>query len=298
MAYLYPWGNTQQLNLDWILQKIKDLEAGASAAVLDEISNALLAASYSAQAYEQFDIVFRDGKLYLANADIPAPGEAWTPAHWDEILLGGPVSALLKHVTNMSSDYVINDSQVTGDTVSDALDTLKDAIDGISLDSDSVSNESQVTGDSVSDALDTLNTEIANVTPLDTVPTIASTKGITSNAVAEALNPAFQFGTITKLVATGTLDLTTCYKKGNVVYVSGRIHSMTSNDGDMRNYFEIPDGFKPTQQTRILGYMHIATPNSIWYPTLLTVAQTGIVSVGYGSGVTVDQVAFAGTYVI
>ena len=129
MAYLYPWGNTQQLNLDWILQKIKDLEAGAGGADLDEISNALLAASYAAQAYEQFDIVFRDGKLYLANADIPAPGEAWTPAHWDEILLGGPVSALLKHVSNMSSDYVINDSQVTGDNVSDALDTLKNTLD-------------------------------------------------------------------------------------------------------------------------------------------------------------------------
>lgn len=129
MAYLYPWGNTQQLNLDWILQKIKDIEAGAGGADLDEISNALLAASYAAQAYEQFDIVFYDGKLYMANADIPAPGEAWTPAHWDEILLGGPVSALLKHATNLSSDNVINDSQVTGDTVSDALDTLKNASD-------------------------------------------------------------------------------------------------------------------------------------------------------------------------
>lgn len=26
MAFLYPWGNTQELNLDWILQKIKELE--------------------------------------------------------------------------------------------------------------------------------------------------------------------------------------------------------------------------------------------------------------------------------
>lgn len=163
MAYLYPWGNTQQLNLDWILQKIKDLEAGASAAVLDEISNALLAASYAAQAYTRSDIVFHDGKLYRANQDIPAPGEAWTPAHWDEILLGNTVSNIVRYVAALSNDQIANSSSVSGTHTSDALDTLKNAIDGITLDSDSVSNESQVTGDSVSDALDTLNDAVSDV---------------------------------------------------------------------------------------------------------------------------------------
>lgn len=160
MAFLYPWGNTQQLNLDWILQKIKELEAGSGGADLDEVANALIGASYARQAYEQFDIVFHDGKLYLANTDIAAPGETWTPEHWDEILLGGPVSALLKHVTNLSSDNVINDSQVPGDTVSDALDTIKDTIVNLSFDSDSVGNESSVAGDNVSDALETLDADI------------------------------------------------------------------------------------------------------------------------------------------
>lgn len=176
MAFLYPWGNTQQLNLDWILQKIKELEAGSGGADLDEVAEALLAASYSAQAYNQFDIVFHDGKLYLANTDIAAPGEAWTPAHWDEIVLGGPVSALMQHVSNLDSDNVINDSQVTGDTVSDALDTLKNAIDAISLDSDSISNESTVAGDTVSDALDNLSGDISTVAgDVSTVQTTLST---------------------------------------------------------------------------------------------------------------------------
>lgn len=157
MAFLYPWGNTQQLNLDWILQKIKELEAANIGSVLDEVANALIAASYARQAYDRSDIVFYDGKLYRANQAIPAPGEVWTPAHWDEILLGDAVSNLVQYVAALSNDQIVNSSSVSGDHTSDALDTLKNAIDGITLDSDSVSNESQVTGDNVSDALDTLN---------------------------------------------------------------------------------------------------------------------------------------------
>ena len=165
MAFLYPWGNTQELNLDWILQKIKELEAGGSGggASLDEVANALISASYAVQAYDRSDIVFRDGKLYRANQAIPAPGEAWTPAHWDEILLGDTVSNLVQYVAALSNDQIVNSSSVSGDHTSDALDTLKNAIDAITLDSDSVSNESQVTGDNVSDALDNLNGAIEDV---------------------------------------------------------------------------------------------------------------------------------------
>lgn len=123
MAFLYPWGNTQQLNLDWILQKIKELEAEGGAA-LDEVANALIAASYSHQAYDRSDIVFRDGKLYRANQAIPAPGEAWTPAHWDEILLGDTVSNLVQYVAALSNDQIANNSNVSGAHTSDALNNL------------------------------------------------------------------------------------------------------------------------------------------------------------------------------
>lgn len=175
MAFLYPWGNTQQLNLDWILQKIKELEAGGGGdgASLDEVANALISASYAVQAYDRSDIVFYDGKLYRANQAIPAPGEAWTPAHWDEILLGNTVSNLVQYVAALSNDQIVNSSNVSGTHTSDALDTLKNAIDTISLDSDSVSNESQVTGDNVTDALDNLNGAITDGTLLNGMPQTA-----------------------------------------------------------------------------------------------------------------------------
>lgn len=127
MAFLYPWGNTQQLNLDWILQKIKELESSGGAD-LDEVANALISASYAVQAYDRSDIVFRDGKLYRANQAIPAPGEVWTPAHWDEILLGDTVSNLVQYVAALRNDQIVNNSNVSGTHTSDALNNLYTAI--------------------------------------------------------------------------------------------------------------------------------------------------------------------------
>lgn len=129
MAFLYPWGNTQQLNLDWILQKIKELEAGGGGADLDEVANALISATYTpGQAYDRSDIVYHVGKLYRANQAIPAPGEAWTPAHWDEILLGDTVSNLVQYVAALRNDQIVNNSNVSGAHTSDALDTLNTSI--------------------------------------------------------------------------------------------------------------------------------------------------------------------------
>lgn len=99
MAFLYPWGNTQQLNLDWILKKIKELETGvgAGAAEVTAIANALLAATYSAgSAYDVGDIVYRNQKLYVCNTAITSPGETWDPSHWDEVLLGDAVADLIQ----------------------------------------------------------------------------------------------------------------------------------------------------------------------------------------------------------
>lgn len=283
MAFLYPWGNTQQLNLDWILQKIKELETGGGGADLDEISEALLAASYAQQAYEQFDIVFRDGKLYLANADIPAPGEAWTPEHWDEILLGGPVSALMKHVSNLDSDNVINDSQVTGDTVSDALDTLKDAIDNIPLDSDSISNESQVTGDTVSDALDNLSTAISDE--------------VTARQNAISTLTTEEIGTISKssTITTGTIDSQLIRKVGNVVNIGGRIYGMTdqvAND----TFFTISENCRPNAQRKIMCVL-TKTDNSIavYYAN---VNANGNIGIGLSNSIQITQILIIGTYPI
>ena len=49
--YQYPYGNAQQLNLDWILSKIQELEAGTTQVNIEEVANALVSASFDAGVY-------------------------------------------------------------------------------------------------------------------------------------------------------------------------------------------------------------------------------------------------------
>lgn len=171
MAFLYPWGNTQQLNLDWILQKIKELETGGTdAASLQVIANAFLAASYSAgTTYNVNDIVYRNEALYRCNTAIASPGEPWTPSHWDEITIGPVITNLVTAVANMSSDDVFNDSNVTGTHVTEALNQLASDLSDLStiisgLGSDDIGNDSNVvSGDTVTEAIDDLQSTITTV---------------------------------------------------------------------------------------------------------------------------------------
>lgn len=215
MAFLYPWGNTQQLNLDWILQKIKELEAGSGGADLDEVANALISASYSRQAYDRSDIVFHDGKLYRANQAIPAPGEVWTPAHWDEILLGDTVSNLVQYVAALSNDQIANSSTVSGTHTSDALNTLKNAIDNIPLDSDNISNESQVTGDTVSEALDTLNDTLTPLRSMFQKPaweigSISTTSGVEAEATNQIRSDYIRCDANTRISCASDFQFIVC----------------------------------------------------------------------------------------
>lgn len=127
--YKYPYGDSQQLNLDWILSKLKELEDAAGHQItedLEVISNALISATFSSsKAYNRSDIVYHDGKLYRANVNIPAPGESWNPAHWDEIMLGDTVANVVRYISSLNNTQVFNSSNVPGTHTSDALNNLK-----------------------------------------------------------------------------------------------------------------------------------------------------------------------------
>lgn len=129
--YQYPYGDSQQLNLDWIINKLIELKqsfAGKSAE-LEEFANALISLTYSpTKAYNNSDIVFHDGHLYRCNTTIPAPGEVWNPAHWDQIMLGNTVANLVRAVAGMNSDHVFNESNVPGTHVTEALNALVEDI--------------------------------------------------------------------------------------------------------------------------------------------------------------------------
>ena len=128
--YQYPYGDYQQLNLDWIINKIVELENQEAGDIdLEEISNAMISLTYSStQAYNISDVVFYEGHLYRCNTAISAPGETWDPAHWDQIMLGDTVANLVRAVAGINSDVVFNESNVSGTHVTDALNVLVEDI--------------------------------------------------------------------------------------------------------------------------------------------------------------------------
>ena len=139
--YQYPYGNAQQLNLDWIISKLQKLESGSGGgADLEEVANALVSASFDATIpYRKYDYAFYDGKLYRALNDNIG---AFNPADWLEVTLGADIPVLTRllnavdtslttlqgQVADLDSDDVDNASNVTGTTVTAALDNLNGAL--------------------------------------------------------------------------------------------------------------------------------------------------------------------------
>ena len=130
--YEYPYGNSQQLNLDWILNKVKEFEnSGASSADMKSIANALLSASYDADsAYAVNDVVYNDTleTLYICNTAIPVGGEPWDATHWDAFRVGEVLTFLFNTIQNLPSDNIANNSNVTGTGLTAALNALVEDI--------------------------------------------------------------------------------------------------------------------------------------------------------------------------
>lgn len=120
MAYLYPWGNTQELNLDWIIQKIKELEnGGGSGADIEEIANVLVALTYrSANTYQRYDYAFYNGKLYRATANTTG---VFNPSDWLEVQIGNDVAILTRLVNAIDASMTTLQGQVS--TLDAALTT-------------------------------------------------------------------------------------------------------------------------------------------------------------------------------
>lgn len=200
--YQYPYGDSQQLNLDWIINKLIELEqsfvAGESAE-LEEFANALISLTYiPTQAYNNSDIVFHDGHLYRCNTTIPAPGEVWNPAHWDQIMLGNTVANLVRAVAGMNSDHVFNESNVPGTHVTEALNAL---VEDIRYDNHKIQQKK--------------NGAYTDVIPVEDTPSNNSDRLASSKAAYDlkgAIDAKKGFGDVTTVSSGG--DLNNCNNPG------------------------------------------------------------------------------------
>lgn len=120
--YQYPYGNAQQLNLDWILNKLQEIKINATPELLTEVANALIAHSFdSSIPYGISDFVFNpnDQKLYICKTiSYPAGGSEWNSAYWDECLVGDiltPVRNMAYHHATLLTTY--DDTDRTSDII-------------------------------------------------------------------------------------------------------------------------------------------------------------------------------------
>lgn len=103
-------------------------------------------------------------------------------------------------------------------------------------------------------------------------------------------------GTITKAsrLTSGVLDNMTCYKKGNVVVVSARVHTINPSIASTGQYFQIPEGFRPKHHTYGYGYMNIDSVG--WVTVASDIREDGSVYLGYSNANTANQAFFYATY--
>lgn len=106
--YKYPYGDSQQLNLDWIIAKLKELEAsgGAGGTDLEEVSNALISLTYNTStAYRRYDYAFLNGKLYRCLTDTSG---VFDPPAWQEALIGDDLSVLTRWINAIDAAAVVD----------------------------------------------------------------------------------------------------------------------------------------------------------------------------------------------
>lgn len=152
----------------------------------------------------------------------------------------------------------------------------------------------ELTGKAVSELPEATNVQNSD---LLAISQNATSKKVTVETLLES-NNTYSSTVVSKAsgIATGTLDNNNCYKVGNIVVASGRIHTMTNQDAGTHVFFKIPEGFRPHAQLRVMGYMNIDNIGSV--SVFATINTNGDVSLVYSSSYQCNQVGFAGSFPI
>lgn len=312
--YQYPYGNAQQLNLDWILSKLQELESGSSGgADLEEVANALVSASFDATIpYRKYDYAFYDGKLYRALNDTIG---AFNPSDWLEVTLGADIpvltrlvnadSALLttlqNKVNNLGSDDVANESTVTGNTVTDALGTLNGAITSVknSITPYTEANTTATRNYAVNDFIYIYGNLYVVTNPITQGQTISTQTNVQAINIAECLYPATISSSATETLAglenNGTLNYNTLVARNGLVNIGYRRSEMTTPVIGNGNILQLPTNLRPKVQQRMVG---LAIENGVQININLAIQTTGYVYYYRSNSSNITEILIVGNYFI
>lgn len=214
--FIYPWGDLHSLNLGWFLMEFKAwvekiqeyLDNGGGTS--ENLANVIAPVFNAANSYLTGDYVLYNDELYKALEPVP-PG-TWNPDAWVRCLVTEEMGSSASGVDNVArlmiavqysntynyQKYAIcryadklwmcNTNLPAGGeewepshwdeiTVGAGLTGLRRSVETLS---ESI--------ETLSDDIDDLNNTLDAITPLDTTPTNASGKGITSGAVYNAIS--------------------------------------------------------------------------------------------------------------
>lgn len=328
--YKYPYGDSQQLNLDWILAKIKELEA--SGADLEEVSNALISLTYNTNtAYRRYDYAFLNGKLYRCLTDTTG---AFDPAAWMEVRIGEDIPVLTRllnavdaSLTTLQDRAVIQvqdktaDSNTLDNIVNHALAQITAGItsygklftfrtnNGTGINPNEYFGNSRVyvicnfqqntygCGLLLSDNPNNIaafvrRNNINTLYPIgDFQSEISNLNGAINALTTEVI------GTITKhtSITTGSIDSQLLRRVGNLVNIGGRVYNM-SNQIANANFFMISENCRPNVTRKLMcTYVKEDDTQSTYY---VNVNPDGTVYLGVSNSLKIKQIMVVGTYPI
>lgn len=136
----------------------------------------------SAKTYEPLTIVYNGGNSYTSRQYVPAGVQIDDDAYW---ALTGNYNAQIEQYRAEVARYDGRITAVEGDTAQLKTDTAQLKTDTARLDTELTETKTDVSKNATDIA--SINDTLAAITPLDAVPTMNSSKGVTSDGVYKAL---------------------------------------------------------------------------------------------------------------
>lgn len=274
-------------------------EMGSGSGGVDSVARLMIAGQYSnTYNYQKYAICRYNDKLWMCNTNLPSGGEEWEQSHWDEITVGAGLTGLRRSVETLSNAITtINEALGDETDAREYADSeLQNTID--SLGSDDITNEStDVSGATVTEALDNLKGSLNDITPFDTTPTSGSVKGVTSGGVRSAIDNISSLITGTPLRTLNNV-VAGARKNNRIVFINVAFQNPADGSVIGNNNVQLFSGFPiPTVNAQgwhlaeVFGFITDAPQDSSrsGKPVRFAINENGVLQTYWGASIQLQE---------